>query len=371
MSFPLSPTNGQLTTQNGIKYVYSTATNSWRRSYNNALDQLYIVGTYTSVSTSTGALVVFSGVGIGGNANIGGAVTILSTASSTDIQNNALYVAGGVGIEKQLTVDGTVLFRNSVTFDGTATFVYSTNTVYTDNILILHNPVSTSTWNTNDGKDIGLVFHYYDTQDDFGFLGRANDTGYLEWYGAGVELTTGTFSGSYGTIKAGTLKLVDDTTSTNTASGAITVLGGVGIGGNLNVGGTLTVGPTIDTQVVPALYSNGNAITSYTSPSTSTSATHIVDVIDMAEYRTCRYVVQVVDSGYTPSKVHVSEIMLFHDNNGVSTETYLSEYGIMHNFGSLGSFTATYIANEIRLIFTPNYTPTSLVTKVVRTSISL
>ena len=29
MSFPTSPTNGQITTVNGIKYIYSTASNSW------------------------------------------------------------------------------------------------------------------------------------------------------------------------------------------------------------------------------------------------------------------------------------------------------------------------------------------------------
>lgn len=31
MAFPASPTNGQVTTKNGISYVYSTTTNSWTR----------------------------------------------------------------------------------------------------------------------------------------------------------------------------------------------------------------------------------------------------------------------------------------------------------------------------------------------------
>lgn len=74
MSFPLNPINGQKTVQNHITYVYSTSTNSWRRDFNNALDQLYIVGNHTATSTTTGALIVFNGVGIGQDLYVGGVI---------------------------------------------------------------------------------------------------------------------------------------------------------------------------------------------------------------------------------------------------------------------------------------------------------
>ena len=83
MSFPLNPVDGQQTIQNGIKYNYSELTNSWRRDFNNALDRLFIVGNYESISTTTGALVVFAGVGIGGNLNVGGTLNVLSTGTTT------------------------------------------------------------------------------------------------------------------------------------------------------------------------------------------------------------------------------------------------------------------------------------------------
>jgi hypothetical protein len=76
MSFPLSPVAGQKTTQNGIIYVYSTSTNSWRRDFNNVLDRLTVAGNYGSTDTNTGALVVVGGAGIGENVNIGGQLNV-------------------------------------------------------------------------------------------------------------------------------------------------------------------------------------------------------------------------------------------------------------------------------------------------------
>lgn len=74
MSFPLNPIDNQSTTQNGIVYVYSTATNSWRRDFNRGIDRINVAGTYTSTSTNTGALTVAGGVGIGGDLWVGGQI---------------------------------------------------------------------------------------------------------------------------------------------------------------------------------------------------------------------------------------------------------------------------------------------------------
>ena len=158
--------------------------------------------------------------------------TAASTATVTD---NAVYIAGGLGIGKSLMVTGEVLFQNNVTFAGTTTFVLTTNTVYTDNILELHYPNTPGNiWAVNDGKDIGLRFHYYDTADRNGFLGRDNATGYLEWIKSGVEDTTSTISGDFGTFKTGSIILADTTASNSTDTGALIVAGGIGIGGQIN-----------------------------------------------------------------------------------------------------------------------------------------
>lgn len=241
MSFPLNPVQNQTTIQNGIKYVYSTATNSWRRDYNNLINRLTIAGDFTSTNTSTGALIVYSGAGIGGNLNVGGKLVVWNTATNTGTTSlNALYVKGGVGIDKDLVVNGDTLFIGNVTFIGSSTVISSIQTAYTDHAIILHDSANTSTWTFNDGKDIGLLLHYYDTEDSYSFLGRDNNTGYLEWLNKGAGRLDNSFTGTYGTMKLGSIILTDTTTSVNYTTGALQVAGGVGIAGDLFVNGTIS-----------------------------------------------------------------------------------------------------------------------------------
>ena len=185
-----------------------------------------------------------SSVQIDSFVNIGGIATITDNTHATTSNAGALRVTGGAYVGDNLVVmgdtyvNGNSIFVGQVTVIGTSTFVYSTNTVYTDNIIELHSPSTSGVWTLNDGKDIGLTFHYYDTQDKSGFLGRNNSTGYLEWFGTGTE-SINTFSGTYGTFRTGSIKLVNGTSATNTYSGDLTVTGGVGIGGSLYVGGSI------------------------------------------------------------------------------------------------------------------------------------
>jgi hypothetical protein len=55
-------------------------------------------GSINSSSTTTGSLVVSGGLGLTGNANIGGTVRITNTTASTSTTTGALVVVGGVGI---------------------------------------------------------------------------------------------------------------------------------------------------------------------------------------------------------------------------------------------------------------------------------
>ena len=201
---------------------------------------LYVDNNATASNAGSGS----GSLRLEGGAYIKDNLMVKSTAFDTGTNvNNALYVAGGAWIDKTLVVDGAATFNNTVYFNGTATYVYSTNTVYTDNLINVHVPPgggsSNHTWASDDGKDIGLIFHYYKGTDKNSFLGFANDTTYLEWYDNGDE-SGGVFTGtSYGTFKTGSIKLVHTTSATSTATGALTVEGGVGIGGDLYVGGKM------------------------------------------------------------------------------------------------------------------------------------
>lgn len=193
----------------------------------------------TTAAAGTGALVVTGGTYIGDNLYINS--TAANTVTNT---SNALYLKGGAYIDKSLVVEGAVLFKNGVTFSGTATYVYSTNTYYTDNFIDLHIPPTGpgGTWTVDDGKDIGLIFNYFKGTDKNGFLGIANDTGYLEWYSDGTEVGNIFTTSTYGTFKLGSLKSIDTTNATSTITGAVTVVGGVGVGGNIFAGGDVRGG---------------------------------------------------------------------------------------------------------------------------------
>lgn len=177
-----------------------------------------------------------------GGAYIGDNIVVASAAASTSsITGNALYVAGGVGIAKSLVVSGTALFQSDVIFSGATTNVYSTNTVYTDNLIELHVP-STPEWLADDGKDVGLRFHYYSGgANQNGALVLANDTKYLEWYHRGAESAAGVFtSATYGTFKTGNIIVASDTNATTTQSGSLQVVGGIGVTQDIYVGGKIT-----------------------------------------------------------------------------------------------------------------------------------
>lgn len=183
MSFPSSPSNGQQTIVNGITYTYSSTTQSWTRVlYGNLtslnVSNLYVSNTTPSTSNTTGALVVTGGMGISGNVNITGKV-VTSRANLIDV----------------------------------------------------HYP-STGTWTYDDGTDIGIRFHYYDTSYKTAGLVFAQDTNELEFYSNGI-VTNGLFSGTYGQFKSGGIQLLNTVASNNTTSGSLVVAGGVGVSGNV------------------------------------------------------------------------------------------------------------------------------------------
>jgi len=195
-----------------------------------------ITNATAATTASIGALIITGGIYAGKN------VVIASTTSNTGTTiNNALYVAGGIGIGKSLVVDGETLFKGDVTFVGSSTFLYSVNSLYTDNIIELHvPPAPQTTWSVDDGRDIGLRFHYYNGADQNAGLVLAHDTKYLEWYDTGTEDGSGDFvSGTYGTFKTGVIQLVSGTASSNTYSGDLIVAGGVGVAGDIYVGNSV------------------------------------------------------------------------------------------------------------------------------------
>ena len=112
-------------------------------------------------------------------------LTLISTLSNTTtVAGNAFQVVGGVGIKGSLFVEGPAYFVNNVVFSGTSTSVLSTTTVYTDNYIELHFPSGggeSGVWTVDDSKDIGHIYHHY--KDDTG-----DEHGALIWHNLSDEL---------------------------------------------------------------------------------------------------------------------------------------------------------------------------------------
>jgi hypothetical protein len=127
MAFPTSPTDNQEVQVNGIIYVWSVAKNAWRRKVGQTsivgnIDQTgdFIANSGTrSTSTTTGAIRVTRGGGIGVTGNVwagafysdtyryaNGAPLIVSTSSTANVANVSNYAntAGGIrgGVAGQL-----------------------------------------------------------------------------------------------------------------------------------------------------------------------------------------------------------------------------------------------------------------------------
>jgi hypothetical protein len=251
-------------TQSSTYLFWNGTSFSWTNNLPGTTSTFVINNATQSVGTNSGALqIVNGGAGIGGNINVGGSgqiggnFTVTSTLTAVSAYSAALTVGGGVAvgdnmyIANGLNVGGNALITGNLTVNGTATYVYSTNTYFTDNIIELHVPPGGvgSPWTLDDGKDIGLRFHYYSSgADQNGALVFQDSTKYLTWYSTGYENTASDItSATYGTFKTGIIIAASPSNaiSNNTSSGALQVVGGAWINQDLYVGGNAYISGSI------------------------------------------------------------------------------------------------------------------------------
>ena len=149
MSFPVSPSNNQVTTVNGIVYQYrsdktawiivpSTAIGSASDTANAAFDKANSANVLAQAAFNTANTALFkSGFDNGLTANV---VTISNTTASISNTTGALIVVGGVGISGNLYVSGNIVDTTGNTYlkqDAAGNVIVSgTLTVQNTNILL-------------------------------------------------------------------------------------------------------------------------------------------------------------------------------------------------------------------------------------------
>ena len=170
MSFPSSPSNGNISIVNNITYQYDSSLSAWTR----------VPGTITQIVANTVTATSFIGP--------------LTTAAQPNITS--------VGTLTGLIVSGNTTIGGNLIIQGNTITIGSENYAITDSIIDLHTFANLAPLSADDGRDIGLRFHYFKGTDSHAFLGWANDSGSLEYYASGVE-NAGVFVGTaYGNIKA-------------------------------------------------------------------------------------------------------------------------------------------------------------------------
>ena len=203
---------------------------------------LTINSTTASTTTSSGALIVAGGVGIGGSLNVGA----LSKFS------NALEVRSGNELRLYRTADTnyTVLKSADVTSNRTFTLPLTVGNsgefLTTDGNGVLS--FTTAPIQVSSGTANHIAYYASAGNTVSGSSTFTNNTS-----GGVVSITHATTSTGFSTGAlvvsggvgiGGSLRIGDSTTSGGTTQGALTVRGGVGIGNNLYVGGLLSVSST-------------------------------------------------------------------------------------------------------------------------------
>ena len=225
----VTPLGGSSSSIEGLDILASTGHSHWT----------FPVGSNSQrpASPATGMVrynsdtVSFEGYSSGSWASLGGVSSVdkytyiraetSAGASNGELEFFAKNTAGnGATKAMGITKDGVTIAGN-LTVQGTTVTNESTVVTYADPLLEL-NYSNGGTLTSDNGKDIGLRFHYYKTTDKNAALVLSNDQSMMEFYVDGTE-TSGTFSGTYGYFRgkgfnySGSAGILDEAFSASTS----------------------------------------------------------------------------------------------------------------------------------------------------------
>ena len=173
----------------------------------------------SAVSVNAGYVVsnsyVLASSYVNANSIVGATVT---SNGNLYVSQDGAYIIGNVNIVGNLNVTGAQ--QSSQSSNSTAP------------IILIHS--NAAPYTSDDGKDIGLEWQYYDGADKYAFLGWQNTTGSLVYLDDVTDTANVITAGTFGNVQFGQLLLSNTTAATSNITGALQVKGGVGILGNLH-----------------------------------------------------------------------------------------------------------------------------------------
>jgi hypothetical protein len=212
-------------------------------------------------------------------------------SSSADVRIEDIYFANNVISSTNSTIvldpagvgdnTGTVQVKGNLLVDGTTITVNSETMTVDDPVITLGGDTAPI---TNDGRDRGVEFRYYDTQARLGFYGWDSDYSTLAGTTGGYRFlynatnTSEVFSGIDAGIIAGNLALSSNVGSTSTTTGTLVVTGGAGISQNLWIGGTANVAGNSTLQGTLGVTGNTTLNSNVTLIGSNTAATELFKI---------------------------------------------------------------------------------------------
>jgi hypothetical protein len=315
--FSLIRNSGNLTVNGFSNFVLDSSFNG----------NVLITSSSGSSSSTTGALVIKGGIGMGGNLNVGGVsnfaldssfngnVLMTSSSGSSGSTSGALVIKGGVGVGGNLNVGGFSNFASDSVYSGnmainantvsygstTGALVIKggvgvggdlnvgTNSNFYGSVSVLSNSVT----NITDGISIGgsmIVGGLSRFVLDSSFNGNVfissssgsfgSNTGALVikgGVGVGGNLNVGGFSNfASDSSFNGNVLMTSSSGSFGSTTGALVIKGGVGVGGDLNVAGNSTVKKVTCDSVITANIACPGSAMYITSTSSSTGTTYYI-----------------------------------------------------------------------------------------------
>jgi hypothetical protein len=219
-----------------------------------------ILGATNASSTTVAALSILGGLGVTGNAFIGGTINVLSTSVS-NISNvsftNGIITSGtwsgstitafygGTGLQGPTAIGDIIVANSATTWSRYATSATS------GQVLTSNGTGNAPTWQAVPPSAASSVAVTPTTVAASFFVTAVNTSN-----SSGLGLSTITsfvVNPNSGIVSLSGLAVTSTTGSGSTTTGALTVAGGAGIGGTLNVGGTIS---SIGASIVGPLYTN-------------------------------------------------------------------------------------------------------------------
>lgn len=320
-------------------------------------------------TVAAGDTTVTGFINVSSTANIGGVATFRANV----ISNGELIVANVASLGNT-TVTGFVNVSSSVlVVNGTGNIVATPTslsiTTSTSNAQINSSLLSVTT-STSNAQVNSSAFRLANSTANITIIipttTQSNGSFYLNGNGTWTEVSTGGISSPGGANTevqfndSGTLQGNSGFTFNNSTK-TLTVANNL-ISNNLTVN-SVSTNTFSSSNVTTNNVILTNALVRTSSNTTTGTSQQAVDAFAVATYRSADYVISIKDNN--DNAYHVSRILVIHHGG----DAFMTEYGTMFTNTSLGTFATDIDTGNVRLLFTPTSSNTTL--KIARTTIAV